>query len=198
MITHDIRAALQIADRVSVFYDGETVETALPEDFQNDGCGLKHPYSRKLIQALPRLRSSSLSDTDTMMEKEVSAGQTMDSLPNPKKNSTEPLIRLRAEDIHFQYQNGKKVLTGVNFEVRSDEVVGLVAPSGAGKTTFARVLAGYRKPSVQMKWSDWLPQAVPGKQHLPEYWPDTGNRSMERFSLSSMRKRPTAGFNSGK
>lgn len=146
MITHDICAALQIADRVTVFYDGETVETALPEDFQNNGCGLKHPYSRKLIQALPRLRSSSLSDTDTMMEKEGSAGKTRDNLPNPKKNSTEPLIRLRAEDIHFQYQNGKKVLTGVNFEVRSDEVVGLVAPSGAGKTTFARVLAGYRRP----------------------------------------------------
>ena len=178
MITHDIRAALQIADRVSVFYDGETVETALPEDFQNDGCGLKHPYSRKLIQALPRLRSSSLSDTDTMMEKEVSAGQTMDSLPNPKKNSTEPLIRLRAEDIHFQYQNGKKVLTGVNFEVRSDEVVGLVAPSGAGKTTFARVLAGYRKPEH-------------GKVLLEQYEEETDSWiQLREMNTTSHKKQP--------
>ena len=160
MITHDIRAALQIADRVTVFYDGETVETALPEDFQNNGCGLRHPYSRKLIQALPRLRTSSLSDTGTVTEKENGLGRNHivsrenagnvyskeDASRIVIQNQTEPLIRLRAENIHFQYQNGREVLTGVNFEIRSDEVVGLVAPSGAGKTTFARVLAGYRKP----------------------------------------------------
>ena len=196
MITHDIRAALQIADRVTVFYDGETVETALPEDFRNDGCGLKHPYSRKLIQALPRLRSSSLSDADTVMENEQCldrnhtasseySGNVYSTEDNPCsviQNQTEPLIRLRAEDIHFQYQNGKEILKGVNFEVRSDEVVGLVAPSGAGKTTFARVLAGYRKPDhgkvlleqYEEESDTWIPLreiTTSTKKHPAEYAP---------------------------
>jgi len=127
MITHDIKAALKIADRITVFYEGESVETALPEDFTDNGIRLKHPYSRKLVQALPHV-------------KKQTPGIQIES------TRSEQPVRLRAEGIHFHYGNGKEVLKGIDFEVREGEVVGLIAPSGAGKTTFARILAGYRRP----------------------------------------------------
>ncbi|WP_201588004.1 ABC transporter ATP-binding protein [Psychrobacter jeotgali] len=53
-ITHDIEAALQIADRIAVFYAGTTLEVASVEDFSGDGGRLRHPYSRALWRALPQ------------------------------------------------------------------------------------------------------------------------------------------------
>lgn len=55
-------------------------------------------------------------------------------------------MRLKAENISFKYKKGKYILKDVNFEIESGEVVGLIAPSGFGKTTLAKVLAGYHKP----------------------------------------------------
>lgn len=53
LITHDIDAALDIADRIAVFYAGTTVEIAPVADFLGDGTALKHPYTRALWEALP-------------------------------------------------------------------------------------------------------------------------------------------------
>ncbi len=52
-ITHDIEAALTIADRVAVIYAGTTVEIAPVQDFAGDGSRLRHPYSRALWRAMP-------------------------------------------------------------------------------------------------------------------------------------------------
>ena len=54
LITHDIEAALQIADRIAVFYAGTTLEVASVDDFTGDGARLRHPYSRALWRALPQ------------------------------------------------------------------------------------------------------------------------------------------------
>lgn len=51
LITHDIEAALQVADRVAVFCAGLSVELASSADFR--AARLRHPYSRALWNALP-------------------------------------------------------------------------------------------------------------------------------------------------
>ena len=53
LITHDIDAALKIADRVAIFYGGTTLEIAPVEDFKNNGMNLRHPYTKALLNALP-------------------------------------------------------------------------------------------------------------------------------------------------
>ncbi|WP_054027779.1 ABC transporter ATP-binding protein [Bacillus sp. FJAT-28004] len=53
-ITHDIEAALRIADKVAVFYAGTAVEVAPASDFHGNGEQLRHPYSRALWRALPQ------------------------------------------------------------------------------------------------------------------------------------------------
>ncbi|PZO61203.1 MAG: peptide ABC transporter ATP-binding protein [Phormidesmis priestleyi] len=52
LITHDIEAALQIADRVAVFYAGTTVEIAASKDFSLGN--LRHPYTQALWRSLPQ------------------------------------------------------------------------------------------------------------------------------------------------
>lgn len=53
IITHDIEAALRIADRITIFYAGTTLETANTKDFENGGGKLRHPYTKALNQARP-------------------------------------------------------------------------------------------------------------------------------------------------
>lgn len=54
LITHDIEAALQVADRVAVFYAGTTVEVAQATDFIQGASRLRHPYTQALWRALPQ------------------------------------------------------------------------------------------------------------------------------------------------
>lgn len=54
LITHDIDLAVEVADRVAVFYAGTTVETAPSEDFRSGPDTLRHPYSKALWRALPQ------------------------------------------------------------------------------------------------------------------------------------------------
>lgn len=54
---------------------------------------------------------------------------------------------LEAENIGFRYNNDRYILKNVDFKILSGERVGLVAKSGYGKSTFAKILAGHLIPS---------------------------------------------------
>ena len=51
-ITHDLELALTVADDVTVFYEGETIEQAKASDFEKVE-NLRHPYTRALWHAMP-------------------------------------------------------------------------------------------------------------------------------------------------
>lgn len=56
-------------------------------------------------------------------------------------------MRLEARDISFKYGKGtRQILDDVNLSVEPGEKVGIKAPSGYGKTTLCKILAGYEKP----------------------------------------------------
>ncbi len=55
-------------------------------------------------------------------------------------------MRLKAEHVTFGYGNRRKVLENVDFWVEEGEVAGLTAPSGYGKSTLGKILAGYLEP----------------------------------------------------
>jgi peptide/nickel transport system ATP-binding protein len=54
LITHDLKMALEVSDKIVIFYAGLTLETARREDFAHGGAGLRHPYTRALWRALPQ------------------------------------------------------------------------------------------------------------------------------------------------
>ena len=51
-------------------------------------------------------------------------------------------IEVRADEISFQYDTGKKVLQKASFVAKPGEIVAIVGPSGEGKTTMLRILLG--------------------------------------------------------
>ena len=56
------------------------------------------------------------------------------------------IMRLEAKNISFSYRKGEPVLSHVDFQVDSGETVGLTAPSGFGKSTLGKILAGFLLP----------------------------------------------------
>ena len=68
-------------------------------------------------------------------------------------------MRLEAKNITFYYRGRKKkpVLKEFSIEIESGERVGLRAPSGRGKTTLSRLLAGYEKPQKGQIFLDGKP-----------------------------------------
>lgn len=68
MITHDIEAALQIADKIAVFYAGTIVEIASVKDFTGDGENLRHPYTIALWRALPQNGFQPISGTQPTVD----------------------------------------------------------------------------------------------------------------------------------
>lgn len=58
---------------------------------------------------------------------------------------------LEAKNITFQYENAnrkdeRRILHDFSLRMESHERVGIAAPSGFGKTTFCKILAGYERP----------------------------------------------------
>ncbi|OIK28939.1 ABC transporter ATP-binding protein [Streptomyces malaysiense] len=67
----------------------------------------------------------------------------------PSPDSTPaPDTRIEVRGLHYAYDHGAEVLRGVDLAVRPGERLALVGPSGAGKTTLSRLLAGVDRPGT--------------------------------------------------
>lgn len=56
---------------------------------------------------------------------------------------------LEAKNLSFSYEeSGRKILDQFSLQVDSSERVGILAPSGFGKTTLCKILAGYEEPET--------------------------------------------------
>lgn len=67
---------------------------------------------------------------------------------SPGHRSIDTFEILRLEKVAYVYANGREALRGVDLEVRSGEMVGLVGPSGGGKSTVKQVIARMRLPTT--------------------------------------------------
>ena len=72
-------------------------------------------------------------------------------------------MRLEAKNIHFRYtEKSPWILKDVSLKVDEGERVGIIGPSGYGKSTLARILAGYEKPSSGKVLIDGKPMSDKG------------------------------------
>lgn len=55
-------------------------------------------------------------------------------------------MSLEVKNLGFYYQKNNWIIKDVNLTVDQGEIVGIVAPSGYGKTTLGKIIAGYIKP----------------------------------------------------
>jgi len=80
-----------------------------------------------------------------------------------------PLATVRAlafENVSFAYRRGRPVLSDISFEVASGESVGIVGPTGAGKSTLVQILLQLRTPCS----GRYLVNGVPAEQFVRDDW----------------------------
>ncbi len=54
--------------------------------------------------------------------------------------------KITFDDVHFAYPGAQKVLNGVSFELKKNQSLGIVGPTGAGKSTIVKLLLRYYEP----------------------------------------------------
>lgn len=97
----------------------------------------------------------------------------------PGHASVEGADSIVVEEVSFEYVAEKPVLTGLSFEIGPKEIVGVIGPSGGGKSTLVQLLLGLRPPTVgrittgghdlsEINSTQWVRHAtfVPQEPHL--------------------------------
>lgn len=73
---------------------------------------------------------------------------------------------LQVQDVTFSYENnGKRILEHVNLTVEPGERLGIIAPSGYGKTTLLKIIGGYMQPDAGKVLLDG--EMLPKKGYCP-------------------------------
>lgn len=80
------------------------------------------------------------------MEEKVSLNSRKVSLEEKTSFQTAEVI-IECSDIGMKF-NKKEILKGINLKVESGEIIGLLGPSGAGKTTLIKLLTGQLKQTA--------------------------------------------------
>jgi peptide/nickel transport system ATP-binding protein len=123
LITHDMGVVADLADRILVMKDGETVEQGTSDQIFNKP---KHPYTKALLAAVPKLGRT------------TKRKLTLDSKAAPV---------LAMKDVCISYPKRGRVpafqaAKNISFEIYPGEILGLVGESGSGKTTVGRAAIG--------------------------------------------------------
>jgi ATP-binding cassette subfamily B protein len=85
---------------------------------------------------------------------------------DPTEESARPLepssegLAVRFTDVRFAYRGGPVVLDGVSFELQPGQTLGLVGPSGAGKTTIVQLLLRFHDPDAGLIEVDGRPLSL--------------------------------------
>lgn len=54
---------------------------------------------------------------------------------------------IRFHDVSFEYEPDRPVLSEISFDIQPGEVIGIIGPSGGGKSTLVQLLLGLREPT---------------------------------------------------
>jgi ABC-type multidrug transport system fused ATPase/permease subunit len=97
-----------------------------------------------------------LTEVDNIFQEAIAAGERIFELLDETTDvkdapDAQELPALRGEvafnDVHFRYGSGDQVLHAISFTMAPGEVVALVGPSGAGKTSIANLICRFYDPS---------------------------------------------------
>ncbi|WP_369391943.1 ABC transporter ATP-binding protein [Streptomyces sp. CG1] len=113
----------------------------------------------QILMRVEQLQSSSASfarveglaqtpGTDTSSPAQAPGADTTGSPQAPRRHTVPADDRIDVRGVRYAYERGGEVLRGVDLTVRPGERLAVVGPSGAGKTTLSRLLAGIDRPGT--------------------------------------------------
>lgn len=127
IITHDMGVVWEAAQYVYVMQKGEIVEEGSTRQIFT---APTHPYTRMLLDAVPKLTVDSESEA------------------SPTAGSQAPaLVQLEHVSLSYSHRaHAKLALHDISLRIGAGETLALVGESGAGKTTIGKVISGQLTP----------------------------------------------------
>ncbi|OUI87324.1 dipeptide ABC transporter ATP-binding protein [Acetobacter tropicalis] len=168
IISHDLGFVSQLADRVIVMNQGHMVEEGQTADLLTRPC---HAYTRMLLAAEP--------------------GRRPPRPTIPPSATHAPLLEAHHLSFSVKQQNGatKQIVQDVSLSLLPGRTLGLIGESGSGKTSTARMIMGFQKPSsgsVDFQGEPWVRS---GKANIPE-----AARRVRRPKLAIIYQDPLSSF----
>ena len=115
LISHKLSEVARVADRITVLRDGRTVDSI--------DCRAEPVEEDRIIRS--------------MVDRDLAH-----RFPQRTATIGEPVFAVQDWTVHHPQHRERRVIKGVNFEVRRGEVVGIAGLMGAGRTEFAMSLFG--------------------------------------------------------
>lgn len=97
-----------------------------------------------MLGTVYRTLRQGLVDMDAMFRLLDTKPEIEDSAGAPELKVSDGVVEF--QDVQFAYDEDRKILHGLSFEVPSDGTLAIVGPSGAGKSTIARLLFRFYDP----------------------------------------------------
>ncbi|WP_306652031.1 ABC transporter ATP-binding protein [Achromobacter aegrifaciens] len=177
-ITHDMGVVAEMADDVVVMLRGKKVEQGTVDEIFN---APKHPYTRALLAAVPRLGSLTGRDLPLRTPQTVLEGDTLREVGETREQDTarydEPVLRVEKLTTRFDVGHNffgrvthrVHAVEEVSFDVYPGETLALVGESGSGKSTIGKTLQQLVAPTsgaVRYNGQDIFSMDSAGRQRL--------------------------------
>ncbi|MGS1108618.1 ABC transporter ATP-binding protein [Achromobacter anxifer] len=177
-ITHDMGVVAEMADDVVVMLRGKKVEQGTVDEIFN---APKHPYTRALLAAVPRLGSLTGRDLPLRTPQTVLEGDTLREVGETREQDTarydEPVLRVEKLTTRFDVGHNffgrvthrVHAVEEVSFDVYPGETLALVGESGSGKSTIGKTLQQLVAPTsgaVRYNGEDIFSMDSAGRQRL--------------------------------
>ena len=155
IIEHRLEDALyRDVDRIVVIGQGQIVADTTPDQLLTSDIlikeGIREPLYVSAIKhagaVLKAQDGPSHIETMNLEPYKESVRSWFKSNPAPKSQPDSQVV-LSVKNLGFSYEDGKKVLSDINFDIRKGEMMAIVGKNGAGKTTLSSLICGFNRPS---------------------------------------------------
>ena len=148
LISHDLAMVGEYCDRMAVMYGGKIVEIgAIKQILQNP----QHEYTKSLFAAALHIQTVESTIPQIQLEKSEEITVTKTVKPILQIKDLVKYYTLESNFIEHLLSSGKskliKAVDGVNLNLYSGEILGLVGESGCGKSTLSRTILQLIKPT---------------------------------------------------
>lgn len=157
IVEHRLEDVLsQSVDRIILMDQGKIIANTTPNDILTSAILPKHSireplyikalkYAGCLLDVTMNVTNINQLEVKSFAPKVLEWLESIHLVEKEKEHST-PLLQLK--DLSFHYQENIQILTNISLDIHQGEMISIVGANGTGKSTFAKLLCGFEKPTT--------------------------------------------------